>query len=306
MALFIHRRTRHLRQVLGAIRKYRPSRLFVFADGWQRGNGKEEQECRRARRLVEQSVKWPCQISLHFSSQNKGLKTSVEQGLAHVFRQVSEAIVLEDDCVASPAFFSFCEVNLKKHRRDSMIMSISGSCFVEPGVPIPGRAYLSRYPHCWGWATWARAWRRYRGAISPGALRKILDRQRFPTPEHEYWSRVAGQLAGKKMSSWAYFWLWAHWSHGGRALSPAVNLVRNIGFDSTARHTRELAKPLVVRMGNPSLAFQGSVLPIPESENLDRSVFRNHYRRMAGRRGWREKITDRLRLLLPGWTRGGG
>jgi len=306
VALFIHRRTRHLRQVLGAIRKYRPSRFFVFADGWQRGNGKEEQECRRARRLVEQSVKWPCQISLHFSSQNKGLKTSVEQGLAHVFRRVSEAIVLEDDCVASPAFFSFCEENLKKHRRDSMIMSISGSCFVELGVPIPGRAYLSRYPHCWGWATWARAWRRYRGAISPGALRKILDRQRFPKPEHEYWSRVAGQLAGKKMSSWAYFWLWAHWSHGGRALSPAVNLVRNIGFDSTARHTRELAKPLVVRMGNPSLAFQGSVLPIPESENLDRSVFRNHYRRMAGRRGWREKITDRLRLLLPGWTRGGG
>ena len=306
IVIFIHKRTHHLRKVLRAVQFYRPTRIFIFGDGWAPGDEKEEAACRKARALVGRAVNWPCRRFLFYSHRKLGLKTSVERGLSQLFAKVPEAIILEDDCVATPAFFKFCEENLRKYRRDPMVMSISGSCFVEESVPISGRAYLSKYPHCWGWATWARAWRKYRGAISPGALRKILDRQRFPKPEQEYWSRVAVQLAGKKMSSWAYFWLWAHWSHGGRALSPAVNLVRNIGFDSTARHTRELAKPLLVRTGNPSLVFQGPILSIPESENLDRSVFRSHYRRMAGRRGWREKITDRLRLLLPGWTRGGG
>ena len=287
-----------MRRVLEAIRKYRPARFFVFADGWQKGNLQEEKDCRQARKLVQQAVNWPCQASFHFSSRNRGLKTSVEKGLTLVFRRVSEAIVLEDDCVASPAFFSFCEKNLKKHRRDSMIMSISGSCFVEPDVPIPGRAYLSRYPHCWGWATWRRAWNRYRGSVALATLRGILERQNFPSAERSYWSRVAGELARGTMSSWAYFWIWTHWRHGGRALTPAVNLVKNIGFDRTARNTREVAKLPGTRQGSFPQVLSGAVATIKESERLDRSVFRNHYLAMSGRRSWQQKITDRWKQLF--------
>lgn len=299
MVLFIHKRTWHLRQVLGPIRAYRPPRLFVFADGWAQGDSKEKSACQKARRMVRREVDWPCRTFFRFSPEKMGLKTSVEKGLHHVFTQVPAAIILEDDCVASPEFFKFCEENLRKYQKDQKIMSLSGSCFVENRIPIPGRAYLSRYPHCWGWATWRRAWKKYQGGLRTNALRRILDRQGFPAQERAHWSRVVAELASGGISSWAYLWIWAHWRNGARALTPAVNLVRNIGFDSTARHTRELAKPLLVHMGHPSLALQGPVLSIPQSDKLDRSVFRNHYRRMAGRRGWWEKITDRLRLWLP-------
>jgi hypothetical protein len=299
IALFIHRRTWHLRRVLGAIRKYRPSRLFVYADGWEKGNSQQKRECHQARNLVQRAVNWPCQVSLHFCSRNQGLKTSVERGLSQVFAKVPEAIILEDDCVATPAFFKFCEDNLRKYRREPMVMSISGSCFVAESVPISGRAYFSKYPHCWGWATWRRAWRNYDGTLPMGVLREILERQRFPNAEREYWARVAAGLACGTMSSWAYFWLWAHWRHGGRALTPAVNLVTNIGFDPTARHTRELAKPLAIRRGDFRKALRGNILSCSESDLLDRSVFRNHYQAMAGRRKWWQKVFDKLLGQLP-------
>ena len=217
----------------------------------------------------------------------------MERGLSQVFARVPEAIILEDDCVAAPAFFKFCEDNLRKYRRDSMVMSISGSCFVKQSVPIPGCAYLSRYPHCWGWATWRRAWKKYRGLVTPENLRRILDRQDFPSEEKRHWGRVTRELAQGRMSSWAYYWIWAHWRLCARSLIPAVNLVTNIGFDSTARHTRELSKPLAVRRGKPGSVMKGPVLSPVQSEVLDRSVFRNHYQRMSGRRGWWQKIADR-------------
>lgn len=297
VVLFIHQRVWHLRRVLRAIRAYCPSRLFIFADGWDKRDPKEKKACQAARRLVKEEVDWPCQALYQFSTKKIGLKTSVEKGLCQVFSKVPAAIILEDDCVASPEFFKFCEQNLRRYRRDHKVMSLSGSCFVDEKISIPGRAYLSRYPHCWGWATWKRAWRKYQGELKTDTLQKILHRQFFPAQETAHWSRIVLELVRGGISSWAYFWIWAHWKNGARALTPAVNLVRNIGFDATARHTRELAKPLLVRTGNPRLALQGSVVRISMSEFLDRSVFQNHYRRMAGRRSWWEKITDRLRWL---------
>jgi len=306
VVLFIHKRSWHLRQVLRGIRAYRPSSLFIFADGWDKRDLKEKKACQAARRLVKREVDWPCRTMFQFSTKKMGLKTNVEKGLCQVFSGVPAAIILEDDCVASPEFFKFCEQNLHRYRRNRKVMSLSGSCFVDEKISIPGRAYLSRYPHCWGWATWRRAWGKYQGELGTDTLQKILHRQFFPAQEKAHWSRIVLELGRGGISSWAYFWIWAHWKNGARALTPAVNLVRNIGFDATARHTRELAKPLLVRTGNPRLALQGSVLSISMSEFLDRSVFQNHYRRMAGRRSWWEKIADRFRLCLTRWRRAGG
>jgi len=298
VVLFIHKRSWHLRRVLQGIRAYRPSRLFIFADGWAKGDSREKRACQTARRLVKQEVDWPCRCVLRCSSDKMGLKQSVEAGLRQVFRQAPEAIVLEDDCVASLKFFQFCEKHLHGYRMNPEVMSISGNCFADPAVSIPGGAYLSRYPHCWGWATWRRAWRKYRGRVPARDLQRILSRQKFPFREKLHWSRVISQLGRGQMSSWAYFWVWAHWQHGARVITPAVNLVTNIGFDATARHTRELAKPLLVRMGNGQEMAHGVVISAEKSEPLDRSVFQSHYQRMSGRRNWWVKMTDRLKALL--------
>lgn len=298
VVLFIHRRTWHLRQALQPIRAYRPRRLFVFADGWKKGDAREEALCRGARDVVRRGVDWPCRLAMSCSSRRLGLKTSVERGLRRVFREVSQAVILEDDCVAQAGFFDFCEKGLRKFALDSGVMSISGSCFVASGVSIPAHAFLSRYPHCWGWATWRRAWRRYRGRLAHRELLEALRKQNFSPQEGSHWERIAGQVSRGELSSWAYFWMWAHWRTGSLALTPAINLVRNIGFDSTARHTRELAAPLRVRAGRRS-RWQGlTTLAAAESRGLDRSVFQNHFWVMSGRRGWLDKIRCALRRLI--------
>jgi len=299
VVLFIHRRTWHLQRVLRPIRGYRPDRLYVFADGWRRGNTAEESACRKARACIRKQVDWPCRLIFCESSSRLGLKQSVERGLRRVFREVERAIILEDDCVASRPFFVFCEEALKKYEKDHSVMSISGSCFVGPETAIPWHAYRSRYPHCWGWATWRRAWRNYRGKMSLMELRTILEAQGFPGCERSHWRRVAGQLSRNLLSSWAYFWMWSLWRSGGRALNPAVNLVKNIGFDSTAHHTRDLGGRLAIRQGRLPLGKHLDVAGAGPSEILDRSVFQNHYRMMSGRRSWLEKLHQGLFRLVP-------
>ena len=163
VVVFIHRRDLHLKKVLLGIRKYRPSRMFCFADTWQEGNENEKKQCLRARAALLAGIDWPCRLDMRYAKKKLGLKKNVETGLAHVFRKVSSAIVMEDDCIPTKEFFRFCEEGLSRHRDNHKIMSISGSCFLSAKRRVNASAYLSRYPHCWGWATWRRAWKRYSG-----------------------------------------------------------------------------------------------------------------------------------------------
>ena len=77
-----------------------------------------------------------------------------------MFSLVEQAIILEDDCIPHPDFFSFCEELLKRYQDKPQIMSISG----EGGLSLSTQhiSYgFSRYPLSWGWATWRRAWQQY-------------------------------------------------------------------------------------------------------------------------------------------------
>jgi hypothetical protein len=39
-----------------------------------------------------------------------------------------------------------------------------------------------------------------------------------------------------KTNSWGYRWLYSVWKNNGRAISPGVNLIRNVGFTKEATH----------------------------------------------------------------------
>ena len=82
-----------------------------------------------------------------------------------VFEQVEEAIILEDDCLPDPTFFSFCSHLLVCYRDDPRVMQISGSCFLMQ--PCTEKSYwFSRHSDIWGWATWRRAFRHYDASMS--------------------------------------------------------------------------------------------------------------------------------------------
>jgi len=298
VVVFIHRRDLHLKKVLRGIRKYRPSRMFCFADTWEEGNENEKRQCLRARKALRAGIDWPCRLDMRCAKKKLGLKKNVETGLAHVFRMIPNAIVLEDDCIPSREFFQFCEEGLNRHRNDPQIMSISGSCFLSAKRRVNASAYLSRYPHCWGWATWKRAWKWYSGHYPANTMMRILEKQKLGQEEKKHWLRVIQQMQSRQISSWAYLWMLAHWQMGARSLNPTSNLVKNIGFDSSAENTRDIGGKIMTRSNGDIFNQLLELAPEAISKDWDREVFINHYKRLSGRLSLLEKIVEKLRKLL--------
>ena len=126
VALIVFNRPDLTAQVFAAIRNARPAKLFVIADGPR--NRAEEEACRAARKAA-QLVDWECEVKTNFSDTNLGCGRRPASGLDWVFRQTEEAIILEDDCLPAPSFFSFCESLLEHYRHDARVMHIGGCNF---------------------------------------------------------------------------------------------------------------------------------------------------------------------------------
>ena len=98
--------------------------------------------------------------------------------------------------------------------------------------------YFSTFPHCWGWATWRRAWALYDPEmeclpliVENGILCGLVGK------DEGAWIDAFRRVKSGDVDSWAYRWLLSCWSQGGLTATPNLNLVTNIGFDARATHT---------------------------------------------------------------------
>jgi hypothetical protein len=232
---------------LAAIRAARPRRLYVVADGPRADRAGEAAFCAEVRTLVEQGVDWPCEVIRDYAPTNLGCARRVSSGLDAVFSRESEAIIIEDDCVAEPTFFRYCAELLAHYREEPRIFVISGTNQQYREFDCPHSYFYSRYNHCWGWATWARAWRHFDFAMTAwpefarsGRLADFFQDARLEAQ----WRGIFDEVAAGRVDSWGYRWVFACWQHGALSVLPRRPLVKNIGFDARATHTRKARREL--------------------------------------------------------------
>jgi hypothetical protein len=234
----IFRRPDLTARVFEAIRKAQPTKLLVVADGSR--NESEEILCQQTRAVIE-SVDWDCEVIKNYADENLGCRKRVSSGLDWVFAQVKEAIILEDDCLPHPSFFRHCQELLDYYREDERIWCISGDNFQDGQWRGDGSYYFSNYNHCWGWASWQRAWQKYDYDLANWEkfrdgqyLNSILDSEL----EIKYWQNIFEQLYKTgKPNTWDYPWTFTCWENSGLTILPNVNLVSNIGFGIDGTHT---------------------------------------------------------------------
>lgn len=238
--LLIFNRPNTTQRVLSALATYKPQRLYIAADGPRQGEG-EEERCVAAR-LAAQAVDWECSISTLFREENLGLRRAVCEAIDWFFYKEEEGIILEDDCVPSPSFWPYCEELIDRYRDNSKVMAISGGNYQRGRWKPKESYYFSKYPHCWGWATWRRAWRLYDrdfqtldGFDESGGFAHWSDGcQEF----EEHFRNAFRAVHEGRLNSWAYCWTFSCWANDGLTCLPAFNLVKNIGFNEYATHTR--------------------------------------------------------------------
>lgn len=240
VAFIVFNRPQHTAVTFARIRAQRPTHLFIIADGPRPGNVADPDRVREVRALLD-DVDWPCVVRREYSSDNLGCKRRVSSGLDWVFSQVDRAIVLEDDCVPTDDFFSFCEELLDRYVDDDRVAAVTGNNFQDGKQRGDGSYYFSKYPHVWGWASWRRAWRQYDREISfwPEWKDSFAWRAVHPdSVERQHWRRILDRVARGEIDTWDYQLAASMSYHGGLTATPNAHLVSNIGFGPDATHTK--------------------------------------------------------------------
>jgi len=228
------------REVWAEIRTIKPRTLFVSGDGPRKEVQTDKTRCAETRAIVE-SIDWPCEATYFFRDQNVGCGASVASALNWFFDNVPEGIILEDDCVPDQSFFPYCEELLRRYRTDDRIMIIGGANYGTEDRNDTESYYFSAFPHIWGWAPSARAWKKYQRTLEvcPGKekalLRSISRSRRF----QKHWAKVFRRVRDGRVDTWDYQWVHAIWTNKGLAIIPTVNLVCNIGWGGESTHTKQ-------------------------------------------------------------------
>ena len=226
-------------KVFEKIRQAKPSRLYVACDGPREKNDEDKEKVAKVREIATK-VDWPCKVKTLFRDKNFGCKKGVSTAITWFFDHEEQGIILEDDCVPNFDFFNFCENLLDRYAKDERVAVISGNNFQNGKWRGDASYYFSKYSHIWGWATWRRAWKHYRGDIlfwpkwknSKSWLNYVPDKI-----ERKEWEKIFNLVYDGQIDSWAYPWTASLWYKEVLTATPNVNLVSNIGFGVDATHT---------------------------------------------------------------------
>lgn len=245
--LLLFNRPQHTAAMIEVLRSLRPAQLFVHSDG-PRGHVPEDKEKVEAvRATLAASIDWPCEVHRLFRDENAGLRNGVSGALNWFFGQVSQGIVLEDDCLPDLSFFPFCETLLYRYADNHQVMHIGGSNVAENLSRHDSDSYFfSRFAFVWGWASWQRAWGKMTlqlDGLDEFERQNCLSQLSSDRMAQTYLYDKFRATAQEKNNSWAYAWFYSILRAGGRCIVPKVNLVQNTGIgDASATHTRNTNK----------------------------------------------------------------
>ena len=227
--------------IFEAIRKAKPPKLFVAADGPRPDKPGEWEKCQKVREIAT-AVDWDCEVKTLFRDTNLGCRVGVSRAIDWFFQRVEEGIILEDDCLPTQSFFGFCQELLERYRYDERVMMISGNNFQFGRQCGSYSYYFTKYTHIWGWASWKRAWKFYDVNMNlwpeikkNGLLRGLVNNSK----EMNYWEQIFDRVHASKIDTWDYQWTFCCWVQNGLSVLPNVNLVSNIGLGIESTHTHK-------------------------------------------------------------------
>jgi len=238
VVIFIYKRATNLEAITAVLRKVKPARVYIIADGSSQNNDKEVLSTRIK---LESLITWKCKIIKIYSDTNLGLKKRFASGINTVFQKEDRAIFIEDDCIPSITFFRYCDELLEKYVNNPQIGIISGDNFLFGQPKIKESYYFSRYPLIWGWASWRRAWKGYDPEITTwkiGEVNSWLSDYLGSKVASLYWHLIFNNVKKNIIKTWDYQLTYHFFKSRMLHITPKVNMVTNVGIDSHATNTK--------------------------------------------------------------------
>ena len=265
-------------QVLNAVKKVRPSKLFLAIDGPREGDLNDLEKSKRIKEIFD-SVDWKCSVKKLYRRTNLGCPRAIPEAIDWFFSEVDFGIILEDDCLPNYSFFQFCEDMLNRFNSNDRIMMVSGNNFM-PGKKFSDYSYFfSKYGFIWGWATWKNSWKKFDNDMNsyPNFIKSESFRRRYPNILDRYFWKTAFRNKYYGFSQgWAMKWNYAMAINDGLSILPSRNLVENIGFGPDATMTKTIDKKMMISTQEINFPLSH---PRDIVENLvyDKKVFRRNF-----------------------------
>jgi len=229
-------RPEYARQTFEAIKKAQPKRFYFYCDKAREGNEEEIKNNNIIRDYVKE-VDWDCELKTWFRDENIGAYDSIMNAIDWFFEYEEMGIILEEDCLASLAFFDFCRQLLPKYKDDMRVWLISGNNFMEGYNPCNYDYIFTIASHyIWGWATWRTRWKKINrnGFYMPDVIKYRLNHMLFGSKKYgKFLDRIDKRRQDKdgyfRPKSWDYIFLMSSRTEGGIGIVPIKNLTSNIG-----------------------------------------------------------------------------
>ncbi len=232
------------KRVFDELRKAKPGKLYIAADGPREDKDGEEEKVMEVRSIATK-VDWVCEVKTLFREKNLGCKNAVSSAISWFFENEPMGIILEDDCLPDPSFFGFCEEMLVKYKDDETIAGITGAFhMLKNTTPKPAGAYgRISFPIIWGWASWQRVWKEYDTELKEVSKSSIklgsLSKKRAET--QRYFLHHFNKVSKGELDTWDYQFAYLALKKSMSFIHPYRNLISNIGFGVMATHTRSNA-----------------------------------------------------------------
>lgn len=273
--VFCYNRPVHFNKTLDALKANslaQDSRLFVFSDG-SRGKG-DEVPVKEVRAIADRIDGFK-EVKIYKSRTNKGLATSVIEGVTQIIETFGKVIVLEDDILTTPDFLDIMNRLLVVYQNRSDIFSVTGYA---PPIRIPQKYtfdfYLARRASSWGWGTWADRWQL--ADWGSANYQKLLNdpsiKRRFLEGGNDLLPMLHKQQKGI-IDSWAIRWCLCQTINDAYGVYPVKSKLSNIGTDGSGTNFTFNTETYASKRDHALLVVEPDLKP--DQEVLD--AFRRFY-----------------------------
>lgn len=226
-----------VKQTFPKIKEQQPKQLFIAADGPRKNCFGEKEKCLEVRNWVLSQIDWDCKVETLFREENLGCGKAVSGAITWFFDNVEKGIILEDDCLPNKSFFPYCEELLNYYNNDPEVMHITGdNPLLICKTPHNESYYFAKIQHCWGWASWSRAWEKYNFDV--GNFDTILNSNPYFKDKRvrTCWKQILTNVQNGNINTWDYQWSFTIIKNNGYCINPSKNLITNIGFSPDSTH----------------------------------------------------------------------
>lgn len=178
-------------------------------------------------------------VTIYESPSNKGLASSIIQGVSAVLNLYPSAIILEDDLITSKNFLSFMNQSLEHYKTNHEVFSVSGYTPYINFISLDNDAFFLNRSWSWGWATWQDRWsnidwelKTYQSFSNNKQLKR-----KFSKLGSDVNKMLKMQMSGY-INSWYIRFLYHQCIVNGVTIYPKISKVLNNGFDEFATHNK--------------------------------------------------------------------